>query len=553
MAEFITPKIQDNPNGWGPVGVPDKFKDMPFQPFSKGDRLGKVADWNGNSYQDRRFQHKYNTQYGPSVNQYAYYHADDDNSFKLVDNSKVVKPAYQRNRFRFNQIRQRQALQRQNREASQSTNQPLTKLEKKKERERQRLQRNMQKQYGQSKFRFIAKNFNQQQKRRDASVAVHESWEVVEEMDVARLQKLKLPDVAEPVDVYTCGELFQYDKTFDRVTVKSERPLTRVNKEVHKVTTSDDPIIQKLAKQQQSHSGATVFATDDIISTLMCCNRSRYSWDIVVQRVGKKTVIFDKRDKSNFDLLTVSETANEPPQEDGMNSPMALAMEATYINMNFSQQVLKQGEATKLQNPNPFVEGDASNIASVGYRYRKWNLGNDIDLIVRCEHDAVMTGANGEKAFISVKALNEWDHRACNGVEWRRKLDSQRGSVLATELKNNSCKLAKWTTCALLAGSEYLKMGYVSRYNLQDSNKHVIIGTQQFIPKEFAAQINLHVPNTWGILRCVIDLCLKQEPGKLLIQKDPNKPVVRIYKLPEGTFSSDEDESSEDDDSEDEN
>merc|ERR1739838_1191456 len=80
-------------------------------------------------------------------------------------------------------------------------------------------------------------------------------------------------------------------------------------------------------------------------------------------------------------------------------------------------------------------------------------------------------------------------------------------------------KLAKWTTCALLAGSEYLKMGYVSRYNLQDSNKHVIIGTQQFIPKEFAAQINLHVPNTWGILRCVIDLCLKQEPGKLLIQK----------------------------------
>ena len=40
-----------------------------------------------------------------------------------------------------------------------------------------------------------------------------------------------------------------------------------------------------------------------------------------------------------------------------MNSPMALAMEATYINMNFSQQVLKQGEATKLQNPNPFVEG----------------------------------------------------------------------------------------------------------------------------------------------------------------------------------------------------
>ena len=31
------------------------------------------------------------------------------------------------------------------------------------------------------------------------------------------------------------------------------------------------------------------------------------------------------------------------------------------------------------------------------------------------------------------------------GIDWRQKLDSQRGAVLATELKNNSNKLAKWT------------------------------------------------------------------------------------------------------------
>lgn len=47
----------------------------------------------------------------------------------------------------------------------------------------------------------------------------------------------------------------------------------------------------------------------------------------------------------------------------------------------------------------------------------------------------------------------------CNGVDWRQKLDSQRGAVIATELKNNSYKLARWTCCALLAGSEYLKLG----------------------------------------------------------------------------------------------
>ena len=48
------------------------------------------------------------------------------------------------------------------------------------------------------------------------------------------------------------------------------------------------------------------------------------------------------------------------------------------------------------------------------------------------------------------------------GVDWRSKLDIQRGAVLATELKNNSCKLAKWTASALLAGSDTLKFGSVT-------------------------------------------------------------------------------------------
>ena len=45
------------------------------------------------------------------------------------------------------------------------------------------------------------------------------------------------------------------------------------------------------------------------------------------------------------------------------------------------------------------------------------------------------------------------------GVDWRKKLDSQRGAVLATELKNNSCKIAKWAMAAILAGSHFIKFG----------------------------------------------------------------------------------------------
>ena len=40
--QFEFPVIHENPSGWGPCEVPEQFKDTPYQPFSKGDRLGKV-------------------------------------------------------------------------------------------------------------------------------------------------------------------------------------------------------------------------------------------------------------------------------------------------------------------------------------------------------------------------------------------------------------------------------------------------------------------------------------------------------------------------------
>lgn len=39
---FIFPTVHENPSGWGPCEVPEQFKDTPYQPFSKRDRLGKV-------------------------------------------------------------------------------------------------------------------------------------------------------------------------------------------------------------------------------------------------------------------------------------------------------------------------------------------------------------------------------------------------------------------------------------------------------------------------------------------------------------------------------
>ena len=63
-------------------------------------------------------------------------------------------------------------------------------------------------------------------------------------------------------------------------------------------------------------------------------------------------------------------------------------------------------------------------------------------------------------------------------MDWRAKLETQRGAVLATELKNNANKLAKWTAAALVSGVDMIKLGYVSRAHPRDPHNHVILGTQ---------------------------------------------------------------------------
>ncbi|KAH7944500.1 hypothetical protein HPB52_020459 [Rhipicephalus sanguineus] len=83
-------------------------------------------------------------------------------------------------------------------------------------------------------------------KHREASVAVRPSWKVLEEMDFPRLFKLSLPAVGEGHDVYRCGAVEFYDKAYNLVTCKNERPLQRINRIFHKVTTTDDPIIRQV-------------------------------------------------------------------------------------------------------------------------------------------------------------------------------------------------------------------------------------------------------------------------------------------------------------------
>ena len=110
MSSFSLPQINDNPDGgWGPsssnVPAQFKFKDIPYAPYSKSDKLGRFADWNdisgdgrptnlglssaqparggGPGRRGREGQQAFGS---GTASAFAYFHAEDESSFSLVDN-----------------------------------------------------------------------------------------------------------------------------------------------------------------------------------------------------------------------------------------------------------------------------------------------------------------------------------------------------------------------------------------------------------------------------------------------------------------------------------
>lgn len=523
-APFPIPDVAPNDDGWGPStsSVPAHLADVPFAPFGKGDKLGRASDWTQGAYQ--KFGGRFNQQPGAAV--FNFFHNEEEENFHLVDNRPVKPKPFGQRRFPGRGFQGRGRGGPNDRDGGgrgQGDGRPEQRGTKKQEANR----------------RPPWQNFGRDQQRANysSSVEIKPEWVVVEQIAFPSLVKLHCA-VGEPEDVVSCGQLEYYDKVYDRITVKSDVSLEKTKRAFRNVTTSDDPIMRRLA----SEGKAKVFATDVILTTLMCVKSSKYSWDLVITKANGR-VFIDKRPDSTLGLLTVNETAPEevPEDKDNINGMQQLSIEATTINQNFSQQVLvKGGEKYKFGEANPFMSPEDADeeLASVAYRYRKWRLNDEgaVDIVVRCEVDGVMAGATKDDVqLLSIKALNEHDIRS---QDWRKKIESQHGATLAFETKNNKNKIAKWTTAALLVGADMIKLGYVSRASPRDNTNHVLLATQVCKPKDFAAQINLNMEHCWGIVRALVDMILKLEDGKYLLVKDPMKELLRLYSMPAESFES---------------
>jgi len=522
------PAIQANADGWGPTaGVdPEKFNNIPYSPFNKGDRLGRVADWVSSTTRPGRYNQFTDRQAGQGGGTFGFHY--DDDAFQVVDTKPAQRPQH------FGPRRHVPHTHRRDSRQFDSKNQLNLEGQKAIRREQDQARRRQNKRYGASDSRWDARP---QQRTRDSSVDVGSGWRVVEQINFPILLKLKCK-VDEPETVRECGQVLPYDKQYERLTAKTCKQLERLPQEVAgrrllQVTASDDPIMQKYADED----AAQIFATDQVLGVLMASPRSVYSWDIVATKTEDGKIWLDKRPNSVVDYITVNETANEPPSDEreGINNVGSLSQEATVIGANISQMLVqKKVGPLKMPNPNPFEEAGQRPL-SIAYRYRKFDM-DGLSILVRTEVDTYVEAQGGKPSFIKLCVLNEFDPRVSGSVDWRRKLDTQKGAVLAAELKNNSNKLAMWTSRACMAGVDHIKMGFVSRVHPKQCYDHSILQVQPSRTTDFARQINLDMDNCWGIVKGFCDLVAKQEPGKYVLLKDPNKPLVRIYSVPENAF-----------------
>eukprot|EP00761_Pharyngomonas_kirbyi_P013197 gb/GECH01013224.1/.p1 GENE.gb/GECH01013224.1/~~gb/GECH01013224.1/.p1 ORF type:complete len:524 (+),score=164.29 gb/GECH01013224.1/:1-1572(+) len=496
---FQLPELDHNSSSWGPTQTPEPFDGIPFVPFNKTDRLGKVSDWTTTNRQKRE-----HTPSGANST-FIYVHEQDD-SFQGPKTSSQGKPGQ-------GSKKQVAVRRRQNLSAPRRGGHTMKKLLKPPTTRRHKWWRaarrhNRTQRYGRS---------------RRPAVDIDPSWQVVAEL--GSKEKIGTTTPPELNEIQMVGDIHLYEKQVDRTNVKKPVQLKEVHDYIPPPSTSDDPYLMDIIPENEP----CVVGTSDLIATLMTVQRSLNSWAIVAKKENGQ-IFFDRVPNDNStSRLTVDETSNNPPQEgtDSSDSVESLAEEASNINAAFRRQAL--GKTAEEGKPADFPTDKKA------FRYLEAEL-NGTKVYLRSPVDAIM---EFKKQYRTMSIMAALQYDPMNAEEnWSNRLDTQSSACIGTEIKNNSVKYAKWAVESLFSGTELLKLAFVSRKHNKTPNRHNLLKTEQLYPETFLKQINIRSESLWAVLQHFINLIQAQPDGQYLIQKDPNKPTTFIYDIPEDAFTS---------------
>lgn len=586
---FTLPKLSDNTRGWGPSSLASvQMKDsvlgeIPYTPYSKSDKVNRVANWINPADQQRNDQrdgggrgrggkHGRDNQpqtYGSNTaSAFVYQMDEDEDSFSLVDNSRGPSASGAGGGTGGQGGARKIGIRAIHGSGGGNAGQGG----------RGRGARGMQRlgqrggrmggYAGGMQRRRWNNWYDRDQQQRYASVRPTDDWSLVQNIEFNRMKNLSFA-VDQPRDIGFYGKAGVYVHSYDRVNTRLEKPLKSSGSARYNVMASDDPVLVGLS-ENKSKQGVKVFATDSVISTLMAANVSASAWDVVVNRIGDK-VFLDKRDGGPLDFPSVNENARDPPTDAltasgerdtaAINSASMLSKEARDVAYSCIKQVTSGSGEVKYDNPNPFNEDDDGD--DNAYRYRLFDLslksaeaGEEEEekdaagdaskclMAVRTEVDGVLGSGAGQKQLF-IRALTQHDINSAGAggaLDWRQRLDAQRGVVMATEMKNNATKLARWSYQAMLAGADQIKLAFVARSMPNNRARHGILGFQTYRPADFITQLGYNQYSAWGIIKALVDMCLGLDEGRYVIMRDPNMSCISVYSVPAGTFDKKEDD-----------
>ena len=103
---------------------------------------------------------------------------------------------------------------------------------------------------------------------------------------------------------------------------------------------------------------------------------------------------------------------------------------------------------------------------------------------------------------MNVYAFNEHNLYRTN---WRENIDSSVITCLNKEISDNSAKVSRWIAQALLAEADLVKFAFISRKDMDDPTRHVVVGTHTVQIQSWASQMNITMDHNWGVIKFVID------------------------------------------------
>jgi len=540
-------------DAWGPLESLEVAEPplLPYQPYSTSDHIGRVSDWSRQQKYGDRYSYGRSAQ-GEAAQTFAftYKEEEEDDSFRAVGRTASIAAA-QKKRAASSYSAGRSRGSRSGFHSARS---------------------NFGSGHGgrgggRNGFRrgYFVRNWTDTSRLvTDSMITVMPSWEVMKTVPLTSLQKSlfgvptnstakardlherDLPPLPKATDMEVCGQLNLLNpRTYQMASCRTPTPVAKSQKLTFSVSTSDDPVMQRLADQirEEGTEKTVIFATDNIVAALMTAPRSVLPWGVSISR--KDNLIFlDVTEGSMVNLLSVCEndgSAGMATQDsDSVNSPSNLWREASYVSDMYAQHVVSAataGPAVSFEKPCPFLTEEDKNekkeAAPVAYRYRRYALSETVDLVVRCELQAVQNRCTADTIdgnLVEVCALNEWNP---SSTAWKKEIDKRVGFVLASELKNNSCRMTRVTAKAFLSGANKVHVGFITRKSSTDNMNHVLLASMLYDTVTFASHLTVTARGLWGIADALFQLIVPLPDGKYLLAKQDSSANLTLYATPE--------------------